>query len=45
MLVKSNSNLEGGSDQPVQTINPTTIMLEIAKAVYLEDVMLGKGDS
>ena len=30
------------SDEPQQTVNPYSIMQEIAKAVYLEDVLFAK---
>jgi hypothetical protein len=38
---------EDGTEEEanVQTINPFSIMQEIARAVYLEDVLFGKFDS
>ena len=38
---------EDGTEEEanVQTINPLSIMQEISRAVYLEDVLFGKFDS
>jgi hypothetical protein len=33
------------SDEPLQTLNPLSIMLTIAKAVYLDEVLFGKSES
>jgi hypothetical protein len=33
---------EAEGEEPLQTVNPYSIMQEIAKAVYLEDVLFGK---
>jgi hypothetical protein len=35
----------GEKDVSTSTANPYTILLEIAKAVYLEDVLFGKHDT
>lgn len=45
MLIKSTSSAPGEEERPVQTANPATIMLEIAKSVYLEEVLFGKQSS
>jgi len=34
-----------GASEPQQTISPASIMLEIAKASYLEEVLFAKPDS
>jgi len=37
--------LENEGEEPQQTLNPYSIMQEIARAVYLEDVLFGKLES
>jgi hypothetical protein len=45
-LVKSSTGILDGSDaEPESTISPASIMHEIAKAAYLEDVLFGKTGS
>ncbi len=44
MLLKPVSG-EDGTEQNIQTINPIGIMQEIAKAIFLEDVLFGKFNS
>ncbi|CDW72012.1 aminoacyl-trna synthetase cofactor [Stylonychia lemnae] len=44
LLIKSTSDAQG-QEQPVHTANPSSIMLEIARSVYLEEVLFGKPDS
>lgn len=39
MLVKSTGN-EG--EEPVSCSNPITIMMEVAKAAYLDEILFGK---
>eukprot|EP00347_Sterkiella_histriomuscorum_P004914 403358596 len=45
LLIKSTSAGPGLEEHPVQTANPASIMLEIARSVYLEEVIFGKPDS
>jgi len=42
MLVKSTGNED---EEPVSCSNPITIMMEISKAAYLDDILFGKKNS
>ena len=42
MLVKSTG---GEDEEPVSCSNPITIMMEISKAAYLDEILFGKKDS